>query len=69
MRLLFGRRLRAERHARHLTLEDVAEVADLNWSDFAQVEHGVRNISIDNMAALAEALNVRLSMLLNDAPE
>ena len=67
-RVLFGQRLRTERHARQLTLEDVAEAADMNWSYIAQVERGVRNISIDNMAALAGALGVALSVLLEDTP-
>lgn len=63
-RVHFGRRVREERHARNLSLEDVAEVADLNWSYIAQVERGERNVSIDNMAALADALGVPLRELL-----
>ncbi|MFC6665920.1 helix-turn-helix domain-containing protein [Deinococcus radiopugnans] len=64
-RILFGQRLRAERHAQGLTLEDVAESADMNWSYIAQVERGTRNIGIDNMAALAAALDVSLALLLS----
>ncbi|MDV6374163.1 helix-turn-helix domain-containing protein [Deinococcus arenicola] len=68
-RILFGRRLRAERHAKGLTLEDVAESADMNWSYIAQVERGTRNVGIDNMAALASAVNVQLAFLLQDGDE
>lgn len=70
-RKLFGQRLRAERRARGLTLEDVGEVADIAWNYVAQVERGERNIGIDNMAALADALNIPLAELLqvNAAPE
>lgn len=58
LRLLFGRRLREERRARNLTLEDVAEKSGLNWSYIAQIERGERNIGIDNIDTLAKALNV-----------
>ncbi|MFK7604213.1 helix-turn-helix domain-containing protein [Deinococcus sp. SM5_A1] len=63
-RKLFGQRLRAERHARGLTLEDVGEQADIAWNYVAQVERGERNIGIDNMAALADALGMELAKLL-----
>lgn len=63
-RKTFGVRVRARRHALNLTLEDLAERADLNWSYIAQVERGIRNVSIDNMAALADGLNVELRDLL-----
>lgn len=65
-RTLFGRRLRSERHASGLTLEDVAELADMNWSYIAQVERGTRNVSIDNMAALAQAVGCPLATLLQN---
>lgn len=60
----FGEQLRARRKELGLTLEDVAERAEMNWSYIAQVERGERNVSIDNMAALAEALEVALRDLL-----
>ncbi|WP_295815538.1 helix-turn-helix transcriptional regulator [uncultured Deinococcus sp.] len=63
-RKLFGERLRAERRAKGLTLEDVGEAADIAWNYVAQVERGERNIGIDNMAALADALDVSLASLL-----
>lgn len=63
-RRLFGERLRAERRAKGLTLEDVGEAADIAWNYVAQVERGERNIGIDNMAALADAVGVELPDLL-----
>lgn len=63
-RKLFGQRLREERRARGLTLEDVSERADMAWNYIAQVERGERNIGIDNMAALADALSLSLHELL-----
>lgn len=66
---MFGKRLRAERHAEALTLEDVAELADMNWSYIAQVERGTRNVGIDNMAALANAVGRPLAFLLQVSDE
>ncbi|SMB81094.1 helix-turn-helix domain-containing protein [Deinococcus hopiensis] len=63
-RLMFGTRLRTERHKRGLTLEDVADAADMNWSYIAGIERGERNVAIDNMAALAAAVGLPLWELL-----
>ncbi|WP_293911168.1 helix-turn-helix transcriptional regulator [Deinococcus sp.] len=63
-RKLFAQRLRAERLARHLTQEKLGELADLTWSYIGQVERGGRNISVDNMDALAQALGLPLASLL-----
>lgn len=63
-RVQFGQRLRALRKEKGMTLEDLAEEADLAWSYIASVERGERNISIDNMDALAQALNIPLRELL-----
>lgn len=60
----FGQQLRKARHEVSLTLEDVAELADMNWSYIAQVERGERNIGIDNMEALAKAVGKPLRNLL-----
>lgn len=68
-RKLFGARVREERRARKLTLEDVSERADMAWNYIAQVERGERNIGIDNMAALADALGLSLSELLLEKGE
>lgn len=68
-RKLFGERLRFERRAKGLTLEDVGEAADIAWNYVAQVERGERNIGIDNMAALADAVGVELPDLLRGVSE
>lgn len=69
LRIVFGQRLREERRARNLTLEDVAERSGLNWSYIAQIERGERNIGIDNIDALARALSVQpYILILNQNP-
>lgn len=63
-RLVFAGRLREERLQRGWTQESLGERADLSWNYVGQVERGVRNISIDNMDALAQALDLPLAALL-----
>ena len=64
----FAARLREERLARDLTQEGLGELADLSWNYIGQVERGLRNISIDNMDALAQALGLPLARLLLSRP-
>jgi transcriptional regulator with XRE-family HTH domain len=63
-RRLFAAQLRATRLAQGLTQEGLGERADLSWNYIGQVERGERNISVDNMDALARALGVELYELL-----
>lgn len=63
-RLLFAARVREERLARGWTQEQLGERCDLSWNYIGQVERGGRNISVDNMHALAEALDMPLAELL-----
>lgn len=60
----FGEKVQAARRLQGLSLEDLAERSGMNWSYIAQIERGERNISIDNMAALAAALELPLREVL-----
>ncbi len=60
-----GRNLLRFRKARYLTQEQVAERARLHPAYVSSCERGERNISIQNCAALAFALEVELPDLLN----
>lgn len=70
LRAVFGARLRTERKARGYTLEEVAHRAHLDWSYLAQLERGKRNVGIDALDALAQAIGIPLHQLLDprDAP-
>lgn len=63
-RVWFGKNLRRERMQQGLTLEDLAERSGMTWSYISHIERGMRNIAIDNMAALAGAVNKPLMDLL-----
>ncbi len=60
----FGRNLRAARKSAGLTQEALGERADLHPTYVGSVERGERNVSIDNMERLADALGLDLRDLL-----
>jgi len=63
-RLVFAENLRAERKRLGLSQEDLADLAGLHRTYVGSIERGERNVSIDNMEALAIALKVNLQALL-----
>lgn len=58
--------LKALRAERRWSQEDLALEAEVHRTFVAHVERGTRNISIDNIAKLALALDVSVSELLKD---
>ena len=59
----FGSRLRELRIARGLSQEDMAHAAGLDRSYVGGVERGQRNVSLDNIHKLADALDVTVREL------
>ena len=47
-------------------MEKLAELADMSWPYLSEVERGRENISLDKLAGLARALNVKLSKLVEN---
>ena len=64
-RRIFADNLRKARHAKKLSQEDLAELANLHRTYVGSVERAERNVSIDNMERLAVALGVPLPVLLH----
>lgn len=54
----FGARVRRHRKRLDLTLEELAEEAEMHWTYIGSVERGERNISLINIVRLARALGV-----------
>lgn len=63
---LFAMNMRRIRQEKNLTQEKVAEAADLHPNYISSVERGERNISICNIARIADALGVGMEVLVAD---
>jgi transcriptional regulator with XRE-family HTH domain len=68
LRREFGDRVRVLRLARGLSQEVLAQKAGLHRNYVGGVERGERNVGLDNIHALARALDVQPSSLFTDAP-
>lgn len=65
LRELFARNLKSLRKKKHISQEQLAELAELHRTYVSSVERAERNISIDNMEKLARALGVDIKILLS----
>lgn len=63
-RMRFARLLKSERLARGISQEALAELAGLHRTYVGSVERGERNIAVDNMEALANAMGLDVKDLL-----
>lgn len=61
-----GLRVRARRRERALTVKGLAEAAGLSQRFVSEVEAGRANISVVNLASLAQALGIPMTALLDD---
>ena len=57
-RVAFGKHIRSLRERRRLTQEEIAHRAGIHVTYLSGVERGVRNPSLKNIRAIAEALEV-----------
>ena len=65
-RVAFGNRVRALRESRKLSQESLAEIAELHRTYVSSVERGQRNIGLDNIFSIADALGVPAAELFRD---
>jgi transcriptional regulator with XRE-family HTH domain len=65
VRQTFARNIRVARHLKEISQEELAFRSNLSRSYVSEVENGGRNISIDNMGILANALGIPLHILVN----
>jgi transcriptional regulator with XRE-family HTH domain len=64
----FGEHLRALRHDRLITIEQLAELTGLHPNYVGSVERGERNLSLFNIWRLAGGLEVSVSQLVDTLP-
>ena len=65
----FGKRVREFRTERQLTLEMLAEKADLHENYVGAVERGERNLSLYNVWRIAHGLGVAPADLMQELPD
>jgi transcriptional regulator with XRE-family HTH domain len=68
-RKVFASRLRQIRQVKGLSQEELADRAGLHRTYVGSVERGERNISIDNIECLANALEIDIIELLTEELE
>ena len=61
--VLFGKRVRAKRHALGLSQEAFAANCQLDRTYISGIERGLRNVALRNIATIAEALGTSISEL------
>lgn len=61
---MFGENLRRQRKAMGISQEDLADKAGLHRTYIGSVERGERNVSIDNIERLANAVASTVQQLL-----
>ena len=67
-RSAFGRQLRTLRKAAALTQEGLAEASGVHVSYLAQVERGLRNVSLDQINKLARGLKCSPAQFFEEDP-
>jgi transcriptional regulator with XRE-family HTH domain len=65
-RRAFGRRVRELRQARGYSQEELAERSGLHRTYISSLERGQRNVGLDNVHVLAEALGVPAAGLFEE---
>jgi len=69
IRALFGKNLKLLRCKRNISQERLAEIADLHRTYVSSVERGERNISLENIEKLANALDYDIRLLYTPEEE
>ncbi|WP_327087921.1 helix-turn-helix domain-containing protein [Nonomuraea sp. NBC_01738] len=66
-RIAFGNRVRELREAQSLSQEKLADLAGIHRTYMSSVERGQRNLGIDNILAIANALGVSPARLFEES--
>jgi transcriptional regulator with XRE-family HTH domain len=69
IRMRLGKAVKYRRKELEISQEELAERADLHRTYISDLERGKRNVSIENIEKLANALNLSISELLQRVDE
>lgn len=64
VRTIAADNIRHLRHKRHLSQEDLGDLAHLHRTYIGNIERAEKSISIDQLAKIADALKVNVNVLL-----
>ncbi len=64
---IFGKNVRICREAKNLSQEQLADLCGLHRTYISHVECGKRNVSIENIQKIAQALRIKISDLFAGA--
>lgn len=67
MQVCLGRVIRERRSRLGYSQESFADVVDLHRTYIGSIERGERNVSLQNLTRIADALGIRLSVLIAEA--
>ena len=67
--IAFGKNIRRIRKAKNLTMEELANIAEIEVSQIYRVENAVRNIRLTTVFTLAKALEVNPQEFFIDPKE
>jgi len=62
----FGKKVREERLKRGLSQEQLAEKANVHRTYIGMVERAEKNITLENIEKIANALNINISVLFEN---
>ncbi len=62
----FGQKVREERLKRKLSQEEFADIAGVHRTYVGMIERAEKNITLENIQKIANALSIKLSTLLTD---
>lgn len=66
---IFGSRVRHFRKVRSLSQEELADACNLHRTYIGGIERGERNVSLNNVEKISEALGIPVTHLLTDEVE
>lgn len=66
MRKRIGKRIVAFRKALGMTQEDLAGEANIDRSFLSEIENGHKNLSVETLKKIADALKIKPSFLIDD---
>ena len=61
----FGKRIETLRNEKNLSLRQLSQNCDIDYSDISKIEKGLRNIQMSTVLELAKGLNITIKELFD----